>query len=66
MEPKANTEQIWVSLQTAPKDLGEVAMLGFRSVICNRPDGEAAGWVEVDQAPSVTRPMTTSGRSATL
>lgn len=35
-----------VSPQIAPGDLAEIAGRGFRSVMCNRPDGEAA-----DQTP---------------
>jgi sulfide:quinone oxidoreductase len=32
-----------VSPQIAAKDMQEIAALGFRSIICNRPDGESAG-----------------------
>jgi len=35
-------QQISVSPQIFPEDLPDIAQLGFRSVICNRPDGEAA------------------------
>ncbi|WP_417679051.1 TIGR01244 family sulfur transferase [Roseibium sp.] len=42
METRAINEQLAVSPQIDPKDIPEIAMLGFRSVICNRPDGEGA------------------------
>jgi sulfide:quinone oxidoreductase len=29
-----------VSPQIAPADVAEIAGLGFRSIVCNRPDGE--------------------------
>ncbi len=35
-------ENLSVSPQIGPEDLKEIASLGFRSVVCNRPDGEAA------------------------
>ncbi len=34
--------QISVAPQIRPEDLAEIAQSGFRSVICNRPDGEGA------------------------
>ncbi|KZM50722.1 bifunctional protein tyrosine phosphatase family protein/NAD(P)/FAD-dependent oxidoreductase [Labrenzia sp. OB1] len=34
--------QIFVSPQIRPEDLAEIAQQGFRSIICNRPDGEGA------------------------
>lgn len=33
--------QLWVGPQLLPHDLGDVAAAGFRSIINNRPDGEA-------------------------
>ncbi|WFE89948.1 TIGR01244 family sulfur transferase [Roseibium porphyridii] len=35
-------ERISVAPQIRPQDLAEIAQQGFRSVICNRPDGEGA------------------------
>lgn len=29
--------------QLTPDDVATAATLGFRSIVCNRPDGEAAG-----------------------
>ena len=37
-----------VSPQIAADDVAEIAALGFKSVLCNRPDGEA-----LEQTPSV-------------
>ncbi|MBN9672648.1 bifunctional protein tyrosine phosphatase family protein/NAD(P)/FAD-dependent oxidoreductase [Roseibium aggregatum] len=42
MSTKAINTQISVSPQILPEDLAEIAQQGFRSVICNRPDGEGA------------------------
>jgi len=39
---KSINEQISVAPQIRTEDLAEIAQSGFRSVICNRPDGEAA------------------------
>ncbi|MEO8999003.1 MAG: TIGR01244 family sulfur transferase [Rhodanobacter sp.] len=35
------TEQLSVAAQIAPEDIAELATAGFRSLINNRPDGEA-------------------------
>lgn len=32
-----------VTEQLRPSDLAEVATAGFRTIVCNRPDGEAGG-----------------------
>jgi uncharacterized protein (TIGR01244 family) len=37
-----------VSPQIAPEDVAEIAARGFRSIICNRPDGESPGQPPVD------------------
>ena len=42
MDPKKISAAISVSPQIAPQDMKAIAAQGFRSVICNRPDGEAA------------------------
>jgi len=46
MQPKTLTPDLAVFAQIGPADVGELARLGFRSIICNRPDGEAS-----DQPP---------------
>ncbi|MEO0938781.1 MAG: TIGR01244 family sulfur transferase [Pseudomonadota bacterium] len=40
MQPRKISESISVAEQIVPADLPAAAALGFRSVICNRPDGE--------------------------
>ena len=42
MDAKAITDTISVSPQITPEDVQEAAGLGYRSIICNRPDGEGA------------------------
>ncbi|WP_299808757.1 bifunctional protein tyrosine phosphatase family protein/NAD(P)/FAD-dependent oxidoreductase [uncultured Roseibium sp.] len=42
MNMKPINTQIYVSPQIRPEDLAEIAQQGFRSIICNRPDGEGA------------------------
>jgi sulfide:quinone oxidoreductase len=37
------TEQLSVAAQISPEDMADLAAAGFRSVINNRPDGEANG-----------------------
>ncbi|MDP2517481.1 bifunctional protein tyrosine phosphatase family protein/NAD(P)/FAD-dependent oxidoreductase [Shimia thalassica] len=40
MEAKKISEQISVSPQISPEDVKAIAAMGFRSIMCNRPDGE--------------------------
>jgi len=40
MEPKALTAELSVSEQVQPGDVRAVKAAGFRTIICNRPDGE--------------------------
>ncbi|MES0883414.1 TIGR01244 family sulfur transferase [Roseibium sp. SCP14] len=42
MTIKAINSEISVAPQITPEDVTDIAQLGFRSVICNRPDGEGA------------------------
>ncbi|WP_425100566.1 TIGR01244 family sulfur transferase [Tropicibacter sp. S64] len=49
MEFKTINEDITVSPQIAPSDLPEIAAAGYRSVICNRPDGEGADQPSFDE-----------------
>lgn len=47
------SEQVTAAGQIAPKDVPELAAQGFRAIICNRPDGEAAdqpSYREVEKA----------------
>jgi sulfide:quinone oxidoreductase len=41
MQVKQLTSDISVAGQISPSDVPELAALGFKSIICNRPDGEA-------------------------
>ena len=46
-------QQVTVSPQIRPDDVREIAAAGYRVVMCNRPDGEAANqanWAEVAEA----------------
>jgi uncharacterized protein (TIGR01244 family) len=47
MTPQKITDEFTVCPQITPGDVAEIAALGFKSVICNRPDGESA-----DQTPA--------------
>jgi sulfide:quinone oxidoreductase len=42
MDIRLLTDSLSVAPQIAPADLAELAAQGYRSVICNRPDGESA------------------------
>ncbi len=46
MTPQKITDDFTVCPQIAPGDVAQIAVGGFRSVICNRPDGESP-----DQTP---------------
>ncbi len=53
MEIRKISDEIAVSPQIAPSDLKAIHAAGYRSIICNRPDGEAADqptWQEVESA----------------
>src|SRR6056297_3661058 len=41
MDFRAVSDGLSVSPQIAPGEMAEVAAAGFRSIICNRPDGES-------------------------
>ncbi|GGB60941.1 hypothetical protein GCM10011316_36180 [Roseibium aquae] len=72
MTPKQITDEISVSPQIDPEDLADIKALGFKSVICNRPDGEspdqpsyeeiaaaaAAAGLEIRNLPIVSGGMT--------
>ena len=49
MDIRKIDETISVTPQILPEELAELAALGFRSVIANRPDGEDAGQPTQDQ-----------------
>lgn len=41
MEMKRIDDSITVSAQITPEDVAQIAKAGFRSILCNRPDGES-------------------------
>ena len=43
MDIRKVTDMLSVAPQIAPEDMTELAALGFKSVVSNRPDGEEAG-----------------------
>jgi len=49
MDPRSITDDFAVSPQITAEDIPELARHGFRSVICNRPDGEDPGQPDFDQ-----------------
>lgn len=51
MQLKNLTPDLSVSAQIDPADVSELARMGFRSIICNRPDSEAPDqpkWAEIE------------------
>jgi sulfide:quinone oxidoreductase len=52
---KMLTDEISVAPQIKPSELAELAAQGFRSIICNRPDGEGADqpvFTDIERAAS--------------
>lgn len=43
MDFKRLSESLAVSPQIAPREVAEIATAGYRSILCNRPDGEETG-----------------------
>ena len=41
MQPKLLTNDLSISPQISTNDIAEIKAAGFKSIICNRPDGEA-------------------------
>ena len=41
--------------QIGPEDLAEIAALGYRSVMCNRPDGEDSGQPDFAEIEAAAR-----------
>jgi len=53
MQPKRIDTSVSVSDQVVPSAMGGIAAAGFKSLICNRPDGEGAdqpGFAEIEAA----------------
>lgn len=49
MEAKKISDDLSVSPQISADDIKEIARLGFRSIICNRPDGEGSDQPTFDE-----------------
>jgi len=41
MQPRKLTDDLSITAQISPADIAAIKAAGFKSVICNRPDGEA-------------------------
>lgn len=41
MDARRVTDALSVSPQISPEDVADIAAAGYRSIVCNRPDGEA-------------------------
>ncbi|WP_085309956.1 bifunctional protein tyrosine phosphatase family protein/NAD(P)/FAD-dependent oxidoreductase [Planktotalea arctica] len=53
MDPKSLSADLSVSPQITPEDVSKARKLGYRAIICNRPDGEGPdqpGFQEIEQA----------------
>ncbi|MCX2724563.1 bifunctional protein tyrosine phosphatase family protein/NAD(P)/FAD-dependent oxidoreductase [Roseibium salinum] len=55
MTIKAINTQISVSPQIRPEDMADLAQQGYRSVICNRPDGEGADQPSFEEIEAAAR-----------
>ena len=55
MDPKAISTQLSVSPQITVDDVKRLAGLGYRSIICNRPDGEGADQPTFEEIEAAAR-----------
>lgn len=55
MELRKISDRFSVSPQIAPGDVPAIADAGFRSILCNRPDGEEAGQPDLARIESAAR-----------
>lgn len=55
MDIRRITEDYAVSPQISPDDIPEIKAAGFRSIMCNRPDGEDCGQPEFDAVAEAAR-----------
>jgi sulfide:quinone oxidoreductase len=49
MLPRRLTKSLSVAPQITPEDVPEIAAQGYASILCNRPDGEAADQTPFDE-----------------
>lgn len=55
MDPRKISDQISVSPQITPEDVAEIVRLGFRSILCNRPDGEGPDQPTFDEIEALAK-----------
>lgn len=55
MEIRQLNEDISVTGQISAADVATIAKAGFKSVICNRPDGESTGQPAADEIASAVK-----------
>jgi len=55
MDIKQLDDKVAVSAQIAPADIAEIARRGFRTLICNRPDGEDVTQPEFEEIAAAAR-----------
>lgn len=66
MDLRRVTDEFTVSPQIDLADIREVAEAGFRSVMCNRPDGEEPGQCEFEQIAQAARAEGLEARSVPI
>jgi sulfide:quinone oxidoreductase len=49
------TEKLSVTDQITPEQVAQIAQAGFQSIVCNRPDGEAADQTSFDQIQAAAK-----------
>lgn len=55
MQPKAISTTLSVAAQITPQDIATLKDQGFRAIICNRPDGEAADQPTFDEIAAAAK-----------
>ncbi|RDC69700.1 TIGR01244 family phosphatase [Rhodovulum sp. 12E13] len=55
MEDRKLTDTLAVSPQIRPEDMPEIRRRGYRAIVCNRPDGEAADQPSFDAVAAAAR-----------
>jgi len=66
MDLRRLTDDFAVSPQIAEDELNEIASAGFRSVLCNRPDGEEPGQPGYDSIAEAARAAGLEARSVPI
>ena len=55
MDLRKITDDFSVSPQITPEDVPAIAQAGFRTILCNRPDGEEFGQTPYDAVADAAR-----------